>query len=141
MAKTMNLKEKKEIAEELFFQTDKSQKEIANTVKVTEKTIGKWKDEGNWEVLRQARTVTSNNIINELYQRAYELSQKDDVDADKLSKISTTIERLSNKKTTVSQIINVFKGFTTFAFGEDPEVAKEINGLMRKYVDTKVNER
>ena len=137
----MTLKDKKAVSQDLFLNTSKTQKEIALIVKVTEKTIGKWKDEGDWELLKQASTVTAKNIIHNLYQKAFELSEAKEIDADKLSKISTTIERLSNKKTTVSQIINVFKDFTTFAFGENPEVAKQINDLMRKYVDIKVNER
>ncbi|WP_394749490.1 hypothetical protein [Spongiimicrobium salis] len=140
MAGKMTLKDKRAMAEELFMNTEKSQKEIAQIVHVTEKTIGKWKDAGNWEILRQARTVTANNIITNLYQRAYELSLEGQVDADKLSKIASSIEKLSDRRVTISSIINVFKDFTGWAYGEDPEMAKAINDLQRKYVDHKLNE-
>ncbi len=140
MAKTMTIKDKKGVAEDLFLNTDKTQKEIATIVKVTEKTLGKWKDEGEWELLRQAQTVTAKNIIHNLYKKSYEESLKDDPSADKMIKYAGAIEKLSNRKVTISQIINVFKDFTTYAFGENPEVAKSINELMRGYVDTKINE-
>lgn len=141
MAGNMTLRDKEAMAQELFLGTDKSQKEIAGIVKVTPKTLGKWKDKGNWELLRQAQTVTAANIISNLYEKAYELSTADTVDADKLAKLAATIEKLSNRKTTISSIINVFKGFTNWAMEKDPELGKAINDLQRQYVDIKINER
>ncbi|RWX03370.1 hypothetical protein [Flavobacterium cerinum] len=136
---SMNNDDKKALAYELFMETDKTGKEISSIIGVTEKTFGVWKNSGDWELRKQAQTVTAKNIITNLYEKAYELSMAKTVDADKLVKLANTIEKLSNKKVTISQIINVFKDFTTFAFGENPEVAKQINILQRKYVDHKLN--
>ncbi|MDI5894390.1 hypothetical protein [Flavobacterium algoritolerans] len=130
--------DKKGIALELYLETDKSQKEIALIVGTTEKTLGNWKQAGDWELLKHAQTITVKNIVTNLYNKAYELSIADKVDADKLVKLANTIEKLQNKKVTIAHIINVFKDFTTFAFGENAELAKQINVLQKKYVESKV---
>lgn len=139
MAKKLSYKEKESIAYELFMDTDKSGKEIAGIVGITEKTFSKWKNDGNWELHKQASSITAGAIITNLYEKAYNLSLEEKVNADQLIKLATTIEKLSNKKVTVSQTINVFKDFIKWALPESPEIAKEINQLMRKYVDYKVN--
>lgn len=137
--KGISTDDKKSIALELYLETDKSQKEIALIVGVTEKTFSGWKIAGDWELLKQAQTVTVKNIITNLYNKAYDLSLADKVDADKLVKIANTIDKLQNKKVTISHIINVFKDFTTWAFSENPNLAKEINLLQKKYIDFKVS--
>ena len=141
MAGNLTRKDKKALALELFLNTDKNGKEIVEIVKVTEKTYSKWKNEGDWELLKQAQTVTAHNIISNLYQKAFEESQSDDINADKLAKIAATIEKLSDRKVTISSIINVFKDFTSWAFERNPVLAKQLNELQRLYVDHKINER
>ncbi|HUH35137.1 MAG TPA: hypothetical protein VL022_04825 [Moheibacter sp.] len=132
--------EKKAIALDLFMDTDKTQKEIAEIVQVTEKTIGKWKTDGDWELLKNATSITARNIIDNLYKRAFELSENPNSKPDDIIKIANSIEKLSNKKITVSQIINVFKDFTSWAFGQDPELAKAINLLQKKFINHKIEE-
>ncbi|MEO2080615.1 MAG: phage terminase small subunit-related protein [Leeuwenhoekiella sp.] len=131
--------DKRAVAFDLYISTDKTQKEISDIVGVTEATLSRWKLDGDWELAKQAQTITANNIITNLYQKAYELSTADVIDADKMIKIANSIEKLSNKQVTISNIINVFKEFTSWAFGEDAELAKSINSLQRKFVDYKIN--
>lgn len=133
--------EKYAIAQDLFLDTDKTQKEIAEIVHVTEKTLGKWKTEGDWDMLKNASTVTSRKIIENLYKRAYDLSLDPKSKPDDIIKVALSIEKLSNKKVTVSQIINVFKDFIGFAFKDNAELAKEINMMQKKYVDFKISEK
>lgn len=133
--------DKKAIAMDLFMETDKSQKEIALIVGTTEKTLTGWKVAGEWELLKTASTITVKNIVTNLYQKIYELSLSGTIEADKLIKVANTIEKLQNKKVTISHIINVFKDFTTFAFSENAELAKQINVLQKKYVDHKIGEQ
>ncbi len=140
-SKKISLDEKKIIAQDLYFDTDKSQKEICKIVGITEKTFTKWKVDGEWEMLKNATTVTARKIIDNLYQRAFKLSEDEKSKPDDIIKIANSIEKLSNKKVTISQIINVFKDFTSYAFNEDPKLAKEINLLQKKYVDYKIGEK
>lgn len=133
--------EKYAIAQDLFLDTDKTQKEIAEIVGVTEKTLGKWKTEGDWDMLKNASTVTSRKIIENLYKRSYELSLDPKSKPDDIIKLALSIEKLSNRKVTVSQIINVFKDYIAFVFKDNAELAKEINLSQKKYVDYKISER
>tara|TARA_R110002051_G_scaffold297564_2_gene363972 strand:- start:29529 stop:29954 length:426 start_codon:yes stop_codon:yes gene_type:complete len=141
MAGNLTNKDKKALALELYLNTDKNGKEICAIAHVTEKTFGKWKNDGDWELLKSAQTITAHNIISNLYQKAYEESLKDDINADKLAKLAATIEKLSDRKVTVSNTINVFREFTKWAFDAQPELAKQINTLQGKFVDFKINEK
>jgi uncharacterized protein YjcR len=133
--------EKYSIAQDLFLETDKTQKEIAEMINVTEKTLGKWKAQGEWDMLKSASTVTARKIIENLYKKAHALSEDPKSRPNDIIQIANSIEKLSNKKVTISQIINVFKDFTTYAFTQNAELAKEINLLQKKYVDYKIGEK
>jgi DNA-binding XRE family transcriptional regulator len=139
--KKMTNDEKYSIAQDLFLETDKTQKEIAEIIHVTEKTLGKWKTEGEWDLLKSASTVTARKIIENLYKKAHALSEDPKSKPNDIIQIANSIEKLSNKKVTISQIINVFKDFTTYAFTQNAELAKEINLLQKKYVDYKIGEK
>lgn len=139
--KKLTSDEKYAIAQDLFLETDKTQKEIAQIAHVTEKTLTKWKNEGEWETLKNASTVTARKIIDNLYKRAYTLSEDPKSKPDDIIKIANSIEKLSNRKVTVSQIINVFKDFISYAFNQNADLAKEINLLQKKYVDYKIGEK
>jgi hypothetical protein len=133
--------EKYTIAQDLFMDTDKTQKEIAAIVHVTEKTLTKWKTEGEWDMLKNASTVTARKIIENLYKRSYDLSIDPKSKPDDIIKLALSIEKLSNKRVTISQIINVFKDFIAFAFKDNAQLAKEINLMQKKYVDYKIGEK
>lgn len=142
MAKKRDLsnEDKKTIAYDLYMNTQLSQKEICERVIITEATFTSWKKKYDWEVHKQAFSITSQNIISNLMEKAYNMTLEDTVNSDAILKLVKSIESLSDKKTTISQIINVFKGFTQFAFDKNPEIAKEINLLQRQYVDEKINQ-
>lgn len=133
--------EKYTIAQDLFMDTDKTQKEIAAIVHVTEKTLTKWKTEGEWDMLKNASTVTARKIIENLYKRSYDLSIDPKSKPDDIIKLALSIEKLSNKRVTISQIINVFRDFIAFAFKDNAQLAKEINLMQKKYVDYKIGEK
>lgn len=57
----------KDLAKVLFVNDNISQKEIAERLKVTEKTVGKWVKEGDWEKLKISLLVTKDNQLTALY--------------------------------------------------------------------------
>jgi uncharacterized protein YjcR len=136
--RVLSVEDAKVIAYDLYMNTDLSQKEICERVIITEATFTSWKKKYDWEIQKQAFSITANNIVANLMKKAHELSQQDDVEADKIIKLVKSIESLTDKKITVSNIINVFKDFTTFAFEVDPEAAKSINRLQKAYVEYKI---
>ena len=132
--------DKKAVGLDLYLNTDKSQNEICTIISVTPKTFSKWKIDGDWELLKQAQTITSKNIIFNLYKKAHDESLKDDMNADKMIKIATSIEKLSDRKVTIAQIINVFQEFTTYAFNKDADLAKQINVMQKEFVEYKIEQ-
>ncbi len=59
----------KDFAKILFVNENVSQKEIAIRLKVTEKTIGKWIKDDNWENLKVSMLVTKDNQLTALYKQ------------------------------------------------------------------------
>ena len=59
----------KEFAQMLYTSKNLTQKEIAERVKVTEKTIGKWVTEGGWDKLRRSMLTTKKQQIGMLYDQ------------------------------------------------------------------------
>lgn len=57
----------KDLAKILFVNDDVSKKEIAARLGVTEKTVGKWEKEGQWEKLKISLLVTKDNQLTNLY--------------------------------------------------------------------------
>jgi hypothetical protein len=60
--------------------------------------------------------------------------------ADKMIKIATSIEKLSDRRVTIAQIINVFQEFTTYAFNKDADLAKQINVMQKEFVEYKIEQ-
>lgn len=130
---------KRDIALDLYLNTDKSQKEICEIVDWSEKTFGTNKEKYSWEQLKGASTVTAQNIISKLYLKLEKIADQPDINADALSKVAKSIELLSNKKVTLSQHINCAKEFCTWAFGIDAELAKKINKLQSQFITEKAS--
>lgn len=133
--KAISNKEKKEYAFDLFLNTDYNQKKIASIVNVAEKTISGWIKDGNWDELKGAEQITSAKIIRNIYKQIHSLTEDGkNLEADKLIKAAKAIEVLRNRKVTISQVINVFKEFTTFLFKLDADMAKKLVDYQDKYI-------
>lgn len=61
------------------------------------------------------------------------------LNADKLIKLAATIEKLSDRRLTISHYINAFKDLTTYFFEKDPELAKRANLYMQDFIQEKIN--
>jgi DNA-binding XRE family transcriptional regulator len=59
----------KDFAKILFVNENISQKEIALRLNVTEKTIGKWAKDDNWDSLKVSMLVTKDNQLTSLYKQ------------------------------------------------------------------------
>jgi hypothetical protein len=131
--------DKKRKAYDLYMNTDLTQKEICELVAISEKTFTTWKVAANWEELKGAELITPQKIKINLYKKMYELSESGSIDADKLVKVASAIEKISDRKVTVSAIINTFKDFTTWLFAIDPELAKLVNVRQQEYINEKIS--
>jgi transcription initiation factor TFIIIB Brf1 subunit/transcription initiation factor TFIIB len=125
---------KQQTALDLFLYTDKTQKEIAEILDVSEKTISKWAASENWDELKGASSVTAAKIVTKLYKKLDELADADKLDTDALIKTARTIEALTDNRVTIPQTINAFKEFTSWLFTKDSELAKMINDKQMDYI-------
>ena len=140
MAKTvLNSDRKREIALDLYLNTDKSQKEICAIVGWNEKTFTENKNKYNWDALKGASTLTAQRIIMKLYTKMDAMTEEEKLNPDGLYKVAKMIEMMSNKRVNVSHFINCFKEFTSWFFSQKPEMAKEVLKYMQEFITEKVN--
>lgn len=126
---------------DLFINTDKTQKEICEIVGWSERTFTSYKNKENWEEIRSATLLSPNVIIRNLYKKlADETADGKSIDPDKIAKLASSIEKLSDRRNTISAIINVFKEFTAFLMPLNSNLAKEVNTYQKQFIDHKLNE-
>jgi hypothetical protein len=137
MAKTekLNRDTKRELALEMYLNTDKSQKEICKMVGWTEATFINHKEKGQWAMLKGAGNITTATILKKLYLKLESLVDADKIDVDALVKITRGIDFMSNKKVTISHHINCAKEFTTWLLSRDAALAKQINNYQREFIN------
>lgn len=143
-------KERKELAR-LYFMRGETQKSIANKVGVTEKTVSRWVDKEGWAEKRAAENITRPELVNKLLitinKLIEQVNESDDPDlisglGDKLSKLSTTIEKL-DKKANVVDAIEVFMAFgkwMQYRSSFDSEITPELLKAINKYQDLYISE-
>ena len=147
----MNLsaKDKKQWAQLMFLRTDKSQKEIADIVKVAEKTLSKWKTSENWDRLRASIIITKDEQLRRVYQQINELTSSieskeegkryaDSGEADTLAKLASTARSLESNLS-IADVIDVFIDFQDWLRGVDLQKAKEISDLQDAYIKHRLN--
>jgi DNA-binding XRE family transcriptional regulator len=144
-------KETKELAR-LYFMRGETQKSIANKIGVTEKTVSRWVDKEGWAEKRAAENITRPELVNKLLitinKLIEQVNESDDPDlisglGDKLSKLSTTIEKL-DKKANVVDAIEVFMAFgkwMQYRSSFDSEITPELLKANNKYQDLYISEQ
>jgi transposase len=103
MAREISIEEKKELAKILFTREHLDQKVVALRVNVSEKTIGKWVQDGNWREMRRRLLLTKEQELINLYEQLEYLNKAikegktkhaDSKQADIQRKLSATIRDL-----------------------------------------------
>lgn len=136
MSTALTNSQKRDYAEFLYINGNLSQKEIAEKVEVTEKTIGRWKEENKWEQRKISIMTTKKEELSRMYLQLRELNtnieQREEgcrypnsKEADTINKITSAIRNLETE-TSVGEIIGVAEKFLNFLRKEDIEKAKEI---------------
>ncbi len=94
----------KEYAYILFMQRV-AQKDIAERVGVTEKTVSRWKIDGNWEAKRAAKTISMDELIVKALGKINELLDSDDFNADSFAKAVAQLKTLKTSNTIDDEIM------------------------------------
>ena len=118
--------------------------EIADQLGVSRVSVSKWCSSGGWKEVRAAKNITRPELVNKLLLTIDNLienvNQSNDPTligslADKLSKLSATIEKL-DKKANVIDAIEVFMAFNKWIQDQacyDPEITPELIKAINKY--------
>ena len=148
---TKETEKKKSLARSLYL-SGMEQNEIAEKVEVSRITISRWVNNEGWKEARAAKNISRPELVNKLLLTIDGLIERvnksDDPTlvgslADKLSKLSSTIEKL-DKKANVINAIEVFMAFNRWIQDQasyDPEITPELIKAINKYQNKFLMER
>lgn len=108
---------KKELARQIYLRDNLSQKEIAEMVEVSAKTLCKWVNGEKWDTEKSAYTITREQQIQRIYGHISAINQAisereapqnvpDAKEADTLNKLATAIKKLENE-VGIAEVIGV----------------------------------
>ena len=137
-------KQKKEWAKMIYMNEHLRQKEIAEKVGVSAKTLSQWVTREKWEEMRISVSATreeqSRNAMRQLAELNAEINSRPEglrfassKEADTILKLSRTISGLK-EGVSVGDVINVSKGLLKHVRRIDPEKAKEISYYFESYI-------
>lgn len=141
--KKAEIERKKQLGRSLYL-SGMELTEIAEQVGVSRVSVSKWCSSGGWKEARAAKNITRPELVNKLLLTIDNLiesvNQSKDPTfigslADKLSKLSATIEKL-DKKANVVDAIEVFMAFNKWIQDQasyDPEITPELIKAINKY--------
>ena len=139
-------KEEKNYAQILYVNENLTAKEIAGRVNVSEKTVGKWIKDGNWEKLKKSLLVTKQQQISMLYDQlafinedisSREIRVATVKEADVIAKITSSIQRME-VETSIGQIVEVARNFLEFTREYDLDFAKEATKHFDAFIQSKM---
>ena len=140
---TKETEKKKSLARSLYL-SGMEQNEIADKVEVSRITISRWVNNEGWKEARAAKNISRPELVNKLLLTIdgmiENVNKSNDPTlvgslADKLSKLSSTIEKL-DKKANVIDAIEVFMAFNRWIQDQasyDPEITPELIKAINKY--------
>ncbi len=139
------IEKKKELGRSLYL-SGMEQTEIADKLSVSRVTVSKWCTSEGWKEARAAKCITRPELVNKLLLTIDNLIQQvnrsNDPNliaglGDKLSKLSSVIEKL-DKKANVVDAIEVFMAFSKwleYRSQTDPELTPDLIKAINKYQD------
>lgn len=71
----MKLADKKHLAQSLYVKSELSRKAIAEQVNITEKTLRKWIELGEWDKMKDAMQITRPQLLQEAYAQLQAINQ------------------------------------------------------------------
>ncbi len=141
--------QKKEWAKLIFFNENVTQKEIAERVGVTPKTMCNWIEEGHWDKLKSSVIVTKSEELSRIYMQINEINTaifsrekgqrfSTTKEADILAKLTASARNLETE-TSAAEAIDVFKKFLNWLRLVDLDKAKDLVILQDAFIKTLIN--
>jgi len=145
----LNKQQKKEYAKILFTLQQLTQKETADKVGVSQKTMSAWAKEGNWDSLKASLIISKEQQLRRIYAQINELNNfiekkefgerfASSSEGDTLSKLASTARALETEMS-LSDTISAFMAFLDWLRTIDPMKAKEIILLQDQFIQFKLS--
>ena len=140
----LNRTQKRELAQLLYTRNNFTQKEVAKKVGVSETTMSKWVNAGNWDALKTSITATREEQLRRLYLQLAEYNTAienreqgkrypNSKEADAMNKIASAIEKLE-RETGAVDILNVSKKMLDWLRRFDLPKAQELSALFDAFL-------
>ena len=133
---------KKSVAKSLFFQ-GLPLKDIAKKIGISETTLSKWSNTGNWSVERAATKITRPMLVQKMLADLDKKISTGEWSPDAVCKAARAIEAL-DKQSNIVTVIEVFTAFTqwmTLRMKYDPELTSDFVKKVNFYHDKYINEK
>ncbi len=142
----LTLKEKKDLARALYITGKHTRRDIATNVGCAEKTLRGWIEKDNWEMLKEAKTVTRHELLADEYKQLKLINEKiteqggipTKIQTDAKAVIAKNIERLSDAP--LHRYVEVFEDFTNHIMERYPKLAKGYCNIMYEFLELKASE-
>ncbi len=127
----------------ILFMQKTPQKDIAERVGVSEKTVGEWKKKGNWEAKRAAKTISMDELIVKALGKINDLLDSDDFNADSFAKAVAQLKTLKTSNTVDDEIM-CFMEFQNYLMQRrhtdkiDEAFIKQLTRLQDAYIQTRM---
>ena len=136
-------KGKKQQAKELYYQTDLTKTEIADTLGISRRALHYWIKVHNWDKLKESAAVLPSLLAQKCYHIIGHLTDNylDEMrahkpvtitEAETLYKLTLTIRKLK-QHSTMCEIMEVFKDFNERLSKHDKKLSKSLSGYMEQY--------
>lgn len=137
-------KKEQDLARELFLNTDRSQKDIAEIVGVSQKAVSGWATDGHWAEMKKMREQTPERIVSDLYRELDEINTAiknreagtrfaTSAEADARRKIISSIKDMM-KEVTLPQYVHVIVALMDYLQNIDLEAAKLLTPLANDFL-------
>jgi uncharacterized protein YjcR len=137
---------KKELAF-ILYMSGELQKDIAERVGTSAKTVGEWSEKGLWKEKRSAKNITRTELVNKSLNAIAAIlddavdNGADSKKIDQLSKLAKMIEGLDKKNNPVAvmEALTLFIKFLQQLIRDDKEVTLEFIKKATLYMDKYIN--
>jgi transcriptional regulator with XRE-family HTH domain len=127
----------------ILYMQNVQQTDIAERCNVTPATITEWKQSGNWEAKRAAKSISMDELIAKALTKINELLDSKDFNADAFAKAVAQLKTLKHRNTVDDEIMCFmdFQNFLIekrFAEGIDESFIKKLTRLQDQYIQLKL---
>lgn len=138
MAKTRE----KLLAKELYLNTSLSQKDIAEKVGASEKTLSAWVNEGGWEDLKSASQITREHLLKNAYRQLDRINkyieEQGGIPNKKINDAKSTVIReiqALERQESLSLYVAVMEKFLIFISARNPKLARELSPHQLEFLE------